>query len=95
MPEDEDEALSDRTNLFRSDIYRLSNKRIEPNVAVRKREFETLEIENNKDYRRERDRRQQRESRSLDHSGKNHLFLFLFKAIFTYYLITNNFPVYF
>lgn len=71
VPEEEDGSLSDRTNFYRSELSRLSAKRVEPNVAVRKREFETLEIENNKDYRRDKDmgRRTQRESRSLDNSG--------------------------
>lgn len=70
VPEEEgNDLLSDRTNFYRSEIARLSAKRVVPNVAVRKREFETLEIENNRDYRRDRDRRAQRESRSLDHSG--------------------------
>lgn len=69
VPEDEDETLSDRTNFYRSELSRLSAKRVVPNVAVRKREFETLEIENNREYRRE-NRRTQRESRSLDHSGE-------------------------
>lgn len=73
LPEEEDGSLSDRTNFYRSELSRLSSKRVVPNVAVRKREFETLEIENNKDYRRDRDmsrRPTQRESRSLDNSGK-------------------------
>lgn len=70
VPEEESEMLSDRTNFYRSEIARLSAKRVVPNVAVRKREFETREVENNKEYWRDRDRRNHRESRSLDHSGE-------------------------
>ncbi|XP_043469736.1 uncharacterized protein LOC122503283 isoform X7 [Leptopilina heterotoma] len=38
---DDDEPTSDRTNLYKSELSRLSNKRSVPNVAVRKREFES------------------------------------------------------
>ncbi|XP_072757609.1 rho GTPase-activating protein 21 isoform X4 [Anoplolepis gracilipes] len=38
---DEDEPAGDRTNLYKSELSRLSNKRSVPNVAVRKREFES------------------------------------------------------
>ncbi|XP_028521544.2 uncharacterized protein LOC107994952 isoform X7 [Apis cerana] len=38
---DDDEPTGDRTNLYRSELSRLSNKRSVPNVAVRKREFES------------------------------------------------------
>ncbi|KOC62603.1 Rho GTPase-activating protein 21 [Habropoda laboriosa] len=38
---DDDEPTGDRTNLYKSELSRLSNKRSVPNVAVRKREFES------------------------------------------------------
>ncbi|KAK2584259.1 hypothetical protein KPH14_006668 [Odynerus spinipes] len=38
---DDEEPTSDRTNLYKSELSRLSNKRSVPNVAVRKREFES------------------------------------------------------
>ncbi|XP_068991644.1 rho GTPase-activating protein 23 isoform X11 [Neodiprion pinetum] len=38
---DDDEPTSDRTNLYKSELSRLSSKRSVPNVAVRKREFES------------------------------------------------------
>ncbi|XP_020285089.1 uncharacterized protein LOC109855339 isoform X3 [Pseudomyrmex gracilis] len=38
---DEDEPAGDRTNLYKSELSRLSNKKSVPNVAVRKREFES------------------------------------------------------
>ncbi|XP_015605349.1 uncharacterized protein LOC107272586 isoform X4 [Cephus cinctus] len=38
---DDDEPTSDRTSLYKSELSRLSSKRSVPNVAVRKREFES------------------------------------------------------
>ena len=38
---DDDEPASDRTSLYKSELSRLSSKRSVPNVAVRKREFES------------------------------------------------------
>ncbi|CAL7940899.1 unnamed protein product [Xylocopa violacea] len=38
---DGDEPTGDRTSLYKSELSRLSNKRSVPNVAVRKREFES------------------------------------------------------
>ncbi|XP_014609050.1 PREDICTED: uncharacterized protein LOC106789401 isoform X4 [Polistes canadensis] len=38
---DDEEPTSDRTNLYKSELSRLSNKRSVPNVAVMKREFES------------------------------------------------------
>lgn len=59
---DDDEPTSDRTNLYKSELSRLSSKRSVPNVAVRKREFES------KAGSQEGPRRitVQRESKSLD-----------------------------
>ncbi|XP_024867185.1 uncharacterized protein LOC112451652 isoform X6 [Temnothorax curvispinosus] len=57
---DEDEPAGDRTNLYKSELSRLSNKRSVPNVAVRKREFESKA--ENQDSRR----LPARETKSLD-----------------------------
>nr|XP_050846347.1 uncharacterized protein LOC127062360 isoform X5 [Vespula vulgaris] len=38
---DDEEPTSDRTNLYKSELSRLSNKRSVPNVAIMKREFES------------------------------------------------------
>ncbi|XP_011645064.1 rho GTPase-activating protein 21 isoform X1 [Pogonomyrmex barbatus] len=57
---DEDEPAGDRTNLYKSELSRLSNKRSVPNVAVRKREFESKA--ENQDSRRI----PTRETKSLD-----------------------------
>jgi len=60
---DEDEPAGDRTNLYKSELSRLSNKRSVPNVAVRKREFES------KAESQEPRRIPARETKSLD-TGK-------------------------
>ncbi|XP_025156895.1 uncharacterized protein LOC105183805 isoform X2 [Harpegnathos saltator] len=57
---DEDEPASDRTNLYKSELSRLSNTRNVPNVAVRKREFES------KAESQESRRLPSRETKSLD-----------------------------
>lgn len=57
---DEDEPTSDRTSLYKSELSRLSNKKSVPNVAVRKREFES-KVEN-----QEARRLQIRETKSLE-----------------------------
>ena len=62
---DDDEPTSDRTNLYKSELSRLSSKRSVPNVAVRKREFESKA--ESQDIRRIA---ANRESKSLD-SGKS------------------------
>uniref|UniRef100_A0A0C9RB60 Arhgap21_0 protein n=1 Tax=Fopius arisanus TaxID=64838 RepID=A0A0C9RB60_9HYME len=61
---DDDEPTSDRTNLYKSELSRLSNKRSVPNVAVRKREFES------KAEGVEGRRANHRESKSLDSEKK-------------------------
>lgn len=60
---DEDEPTNDRTNLYKSELSRLTNKRSVPNVAVRKREFES------KAESQEPRRLPTRETKSLD-TGK-------------------------
>lgn len=60
---DEDEPAGDRTNLYKSELSRLSNKKSVPNVAVRKREFES------KAESQEPRRLPTRETKSLD-TGK-------------------------
>ncbi|KAM0733914.1 Rho GTPase-activating protein 21 [Formica fusca] len=57
---DEDEPAGDRTNLYKSELSRLSNKKSVPNVAVRKREFES------KAESQETRRIPARETKSLD-----------------------------
>ncbi|XP_047345451.1 uncharacterized protein LOC124947420 isoform X1 [Vespa velutina] len=61
---DDEEPTSDRTNLYKSELSRLSNKRSVPNVAVMKREFES-KAESQEPRRMPGNR----ESRSLD-SGR-------------------------
>ncbi|XP_023288714.1 rho GTPase-activating protein 23, partial [Orussus abietinus] len=61
---DDDEPTSDRTNLYKSELSRLSSKRSVPNVAVRKREFES-KAESQEPRRIQANR----ESKSLD-SGR-------------------------
>ncbi|XP_048504870.1 uncharacterized protein LOC105687120 isoform X4 [Athalia rosae] len=61
---DDDEPTSDRTNLYKSELSRLSSKRSVPNVAVRKREFESRA-----ESRENRRIPSHRESKSLD-AGK-------------------------
>ncbi|XP_047345459.1 uncharacterized protein LOC124947420 isoform X6 [Vespa velutina] len=58
---DDEEPTSDRTNLYKSELSRLSNKRSVPNVAVMKREFES-KAESQEPRRMPGNR----ESRSLD-----------------------------
>ncbi|XP_014474018.1 PREDICTED: uncharacterized protein LOC106744097 isoform X3 [Dinoponera quadriceps] len=57
---DEDEPANDRTSLYKSELSRLSNTRNVPNVAVRKREFES------KAESQEPRRLPTRETKSLD-----------------------------
>jgi len=64
---DEDEPTGDRTNLYKSELSRLSNKRSVPNVAVRKREFES------KAESHEQRRMPTRETKSLDTGKRNDL----------------------
>ncbi|XP_044734281.1 uncharacterized protein LOC123296735 isoform X2 [Chrysoperla carnea] len=74
IPDDENGSISDRTSLYSSELARLSSKRVVPNVAVRKREFETRTEELNKELQREREslrRLTNKESRSLEYAGKN------------------------
>lgn len=63
---DEDEPAGDRTNLYKSELSRLSNKRSVPNVAVRKREFES------KAENQDSKRLPARETKSLD-TGKHNV----------------------
>lgn len=62
---DGDEPTGDRTNLYKSELSRLSNKRSVPNVAVRKREFES------KAESHEQRRMPTRETKSLDTGKRN------------------------
>ena len=72
--DEEEGPLSDRTSFYRSELSRLSSKRSVPNVAVRKREFESRSSSagsGGKDGRR-----MNRESRSLESAGNISSFLF-------------------
>nr|CAD7428275.1 unnamed protein product [Timema monikensis] len=62
--EEEGAVVSDRTSLYRSELSRLSAKKSVPNVAVRKREFESRSSSGNSSLRD--GRRTHRESRSLE-----------------------------
>ena len=65
--DEEEGPPSDRTSFYRSELSRLSSKRSVPNVAVRKREFESRSSSagsGSKDGRR-----MNRESRSLESAG--------------------------
>lgn len=78
---DDDEPTSDRTNLYKSELSRLSNKRSVPNVAVRKREFESKA-----ESQEPRRLTSGRESKSLD--GGNEIF-YLFLKMMSYFLISS------
>jgi len=67
--DDEEGLLSDRTSLYRSELARLSSKRSVPNVAVRKREFESRSTSASTGGGAKDGRRLNRESRSLENAG--------------------------
>ncbi|XP_069677566.1 uncharacterized protein RhoGAP19D isoform X4 [Periplaneta americana] len=62
--DEEEGPTSDRTSLYRSELSRLSSKRSVPNVAVRKREFESRSSSTGSGAKD--GRRMNRESRSLE-----------------------------
>lgn len=72
MPED-DPMLKDRTSFYRSELARLSSKRVVPNVTIRAHEFESRSSEPRHDTSGSSTnsglRRHHRDSRSLDSSG--------------------------
>lgn len=67
--DDEEGPPSDRTSLYRSELSRLSSKRSVPNVAVRKREFESRSSGASTGGGTKDGRRLNRESRSLENAG--------------------------
>lgn len=67
--DDEEGPPSDRTSLYRSELSRLSSKRSVPNVAVRKREFESRSASASTSGAAKDGRRLNRESRSLENAG--------------------------
>lgn len=76
--DEEEGPPSDRTSLYRSELSRLSSKRSVPNVAVRKREFESRSTSasgGTKDGRR-----LNRDSRSLESAGKDFNFILIMVA---------------
>ncbi|XP_071049993.1 rho GTPase-activating protein 23 isoform X4 [Onthophagus taurus] len=70
----EDDPLNDRTSFYKSELARVSEKRVVPSVTVRAREYETksgIEQRNNKENSTAILRKSHRDSRSLDSSGSN------------------------
>ncbi|KAF2882336.1 hypothetical protein ILUMI_23835 [Ignelater luminosus] len=74
LPED-DPMLKDRTSFYRSELARISSKRVVPHVTIRAHEFESRSSEPRRDTSGSSTnsvlRRQHRDSRSLDSSGSN------------------------
>ncbi|XP_031352150.1 uncharacterized protein LOC116177335 isoform X3 [Photinus pyralis] len=74
LPED-DPMLKDRTSFYKSELARLSSKRVVPHVTIRAHEFESRSSEPRRDTSGSSTntllRRQHRDSRSLDSSGSN------------------------
>lgn len=75
MPEEE-AVCTDRTSFYRSELSNLSSKKLEPNVADRTREFETISSEPRKDAggnaveSKAMLKRNHRDTRSLESAGK-------------------------
>jgi hypothetical protein len=67
--DEEEGPPSDRTSLYRSELSRLSSKRSVPNVAVRKREFESRSTSSSASVGAKDGRRMNRDSRSLESAG--------------------------
>lgn len=84
QPEEEDSVVTDRTSFYRSELAKLSSKRLEPTVAVRTKEFETISSEPKRDGSSSSAasvptlKRNHRDSRSLESSGKISLVLVSF-----------------
>ncbi|KAF5295367.1 hypothetical protein FQR65_LT01557 [Abscondita terminalis] len=74
LPED-DPMLKDRTSFYKSELARLSSKRVVPHVTIRAHEFESRSSEPRRTTSGSSTnsmlRRQHRDSRSLDSSGSN------------------------
>ncbi|KAK5645164.1 hypothetical protein RI129_006464 [Pyrocoelia pectoralis] len=75
LPED-DPMLKDRTSFYKSELARLSSKRVVPHVTIRAHEFESRSSEPRRDTSGSSTntllRRQHRDSRSLDSSDMQH-----------------------
>lgn len=75
---DDDPIIRDRMSYHRSELARISAKKVVPNVTVRAREFETRNIEPKRDTSTSSTnsgvvlRKTHRDSRSLDSSGKQY-----------------------
>jgi hypothetical protein len=74
--DEEEGPPSDRTSLYRSELSRLSSKRSVPNVAVRKREFESRSTSASAGGGAKDGRRMNRDSRSLESAGNEFSALF-------------------
>ena len=66
----DDPLVTDRMSFYKSELARISAKRVVPNVTIRAREFETRSSEPRKDNIGTVLRKSNRDSRSLDNSGK-------------------------
>lgn len=70
LPED-DPVVTNRTNFYRSELARLSSKRVVPNVTERAQEYEIRSSESKKDIPvLAATKRNQRDTRSLESNGK-------------------------
>ncbi|XP_033607133.1 uncharacterized protein LOC111863876 isoform X5 [Cryptotermes secundus] len=69
---EEEGPPNDRTSLYRSELSRLSSKRSVPNVAVRKREFESRSTSSGASGGARDGRRMNRDSRSLESAAVAH-----------------------
>lgn len=78
--DEEEGRASDRTSLYRSELSRLSSKRSVPNVAVRKREFESRSTSSSASGEAKDGRRMNRESRSLESAGNGQYLLFVCRS---------------
>ncbi|KAL3269639.1 hypothetical protein HHI36_008702 [Cryptolaemus montrouzieri] len=70
LPED-DPLLSDRTSFYKSELSKISSKRLVPNVTERAQEYEIRSVEPRKETKTSSSsqRKVQRDARSLDSSG--------------------------
>jgi hypothetical protein len=88
--DDEEGLPSDRTSLYRSELSRLSSKRSVPNVAVRKREFESRSTSGNASGGAKDGRRMNRDSRSLENAGNGIRLCFFFCRSFCFRILVGH-----
>jgi hypothetical protein len=80
--DEEEGPPSDRTSLYRSELSRLSSKRSVPNVAVRKREFESRSTSSSASGGPKDGRRMNRDSRSLESAGNEFVHYFDSRSLY-------------